>query len=169
MSYTSTSTTAYTRTHTATYLSDVILSSISEILVSLGIDMSGLYNDWGQDSKAIAAWIEEGSLMAVWLECHRPSGVVDPIFEFSVNYTAGGFGDKKFTADNASLMRYMAKIKSVPSGTTYRLFCTFNGYHTPQDGWSPGTKASTDGLRSRTIGTLAGAPDATATTRVHMT
>ena len=107
--------------------------------------------------------------MAVWLECHRPSGVVDPIYEFSVNYTAGGFGDKKFTADNASLMRYMAKIKSVPSGTTYRLFCTFNGYHTPQDGWSPGTKASTDGLRSRTIGTLAGAPDATATTRVHMT
>ena len=100
---------------------------------------------------AFVIGLEQGSLSAVWLECHRPSGTVDPIFEFSVSYTKWGVGDKKFTADNASLMRYMAELKSVPKGITYRLFCTFDGYRTPQAGWSPGTRPSTAGLRSRTI------------------
>ena len=35
-----------------------------------------------------------------------------------------------------------------PPGTTYQLFCTFTGPHSPQPGWGPGTRASTDGLRS---------------------
>ncbi|GCE75994.1 hypothetical protein [Cellulomonas biazotea] len=166
MTYTSAHTTTYTRTHTATHLADVVMSSIAEILATLGIDSTSLYRDWQQDASAISAWIEEGSLAVVVLECTRPSGVTDPIFEFAVTYTAGGYGDKKFTADNASLMRYAAKLKAVPSGTTFRLFCTFSGSHSSQPGWSAGTRASTDGLRTRTIGTLAGGPHGTATTRL---
>jgi hypothetical protein len=163
---TSTHTTTYTRTHTATHLSGVIVASIAEILATLGIDSTTLYRDWHQDSSAISTWIEEGSLAVVVLECQRPSGVADPIFEFAVSYTAGGYGDKQFTADNASLMRYAAKLRAVPAGTTFRLFCTFNGSHSSQPGWSAGTRASTDGLRTRTIGTLAGGPHGTATTRL---
>jgi hypothetical protein len=163
-----TSTNSYTRTHTATHLSDVIMTSLSDILNSLGIDPSRLYRDWNQDSHAISAWIEEGTLATVSLECHQSAGKVDPIFEFPISYSAPGFGDRKFTADNASLMRYMAKIKSVPAGTTYKLFCTFNGRHTPQPGWSTGTKASTAGLRSRAIGTIGTSPDASASARVYM-
>lgn len=166
MTSTNTHTTTYTRTHTATHLSDVVMASISEILATLGIDASRLYSDWRQDASAISAWIEEGSLAAVVLECRRPSGVTDPIFEFAISYTAGGYGDKKFTSDNASLMRYAAKLKTVPTGTTFRLFCTFSMSHSSQPGWSTGTRASTDGLRSRTIGTLAGGPHGTATTRL---
>jgi hypothetical protein len=166
VTYTNTHTTTYTRTHTATHLSDVIMGSIAEILATLGIDATSLQRDWQQDAAAISAWIEEGSLASVVLECRRPSGATDPIFEFGVSYSAGGYGDKKFTSDNASLMRYAAKLKTVPSGTTFRLFCTFNGSHSSQPGWSAGTRASTEGLRARTIGTLAGGPHATATTRL---
>lgn len=165
---TSTSTTTYTRTHTATHMSDAIMSSIADILASLGIDSNRLYNEWDQDAAAIAAWITEDSLDSVSVECHRPSGTVDPIFKFPISYTAGGFGDRKFTADNASILKYVAKLKTVPAGTTFKLFCAFNGPRTPQPGWSPGTSASTANLRSRSIGTLATAPDATASARVYM-
>ncbi len=159
---------ATTRTHTAVHLADVIMSSVGDILATLGINASSFYRDWSQDVTAISSWIAEGTLKSVALECHCPDGTVRPIFEFDVSYTSGGFGDRKFTSDNASLLRYMAKIKSVPAGTRYRLFCTFNSsWHSDQTGWSPGSRASTSGLRSRTVGTLAGGPDATATTRIH--
>lgn len=159
---------ATTRTHTATHLADVIMTSIGDILASLKINANTFYRDWTQDVTAISNWIEEGTLKTVSLECHRPDGTVKPIFDFDVTYTAGGFGDRKFTHDNASLLTYIAKLSQVPAGTTYRLFCSFNSpWHSDQAGWGPGSRASTDGLRSRTVGTLASGPDATATTRIH--
>lgn len=159
---------ALTRTHTANHLSDVVMSSIGDILATLGINASRFHRDWAQNFNAISAWIEEGTLKTVSVECHRPDGTVKPVFDFEVSYTNGGVGDRKFTADNASLLKYLAKLETVPAGTTYRLFCSYNSHwHSDQDGWSAGTKASTAGLRSRTVGTLAGGPDATATTRIH--
>jgi Bacterial HORMA domain 2 len=165
MSYTSTSVSTYTRTHTATHLSDVILGSIADILASLGIDATRIFADWDTDQRAIAAWIEEGSLSCVALECHRPTGEVAPIFEFPVSYAGTGEGDRKFTADRAALARYLAKLQTVPRGTTYRLFCSYNQVHSSQPGWSTGARASTSGMRSYSFGTLAAAPHASASLR----
>jgi hypothetical protein len=162
MSYTSTWTT--TRTQTATHLTDVIMGAIADILASLRIDLTTLYRDWEQDENAIRAWIEEGSLSAVVLECHQPSGAVAPVMEFPVAYTSG-VGNAEFTASRARMARFLAKLDTVPSGTTYQLFCMFNGPRTPQPGWSPGTRASTEGLRSLSYGTLGAAPDATTSMR----
>jgi Bacterial HORMA domain 2 len=159
MTYTSVST--YTRTHTATHLADVILGSIADILGTLGIDPTRVFADWDTDQRAISAWIEEGSLACVALECHQPGGAVAPIFEFPVSYIAGE-GDRKFTADRAALARYLAKLQSVPRGTVYRIFCTYHGYHSDQQGWSPGTRASVSGMRSYSFGTLAAGPHASA-------
>ena len=150
----------YARTNTATHLADVILGAIADILATLGIDPTRLFADWATDQLAISAWIEEGTLKCVALECHRPNGTVNPIFEFPVSYTAGGVGNRKFTADRAALARYLAKLQSVPHGTTYQLFCSFNGPYSPQNGWSPGTRASVDGMNSSTFGTLATGPHA---------
>lgn len=159
---TSTSTTTYTYTHTATYLSDVIMGTIGDVLALLGITPNGATR-WDQDQSAIAAWIEERSLEMVVLECNRPDGTVRPIFEFPVTYKTTGQGE--FENSRAAMARAHAKISSVPSGTTYRLFCTFRTARTPQPGWSRGTRASTDGLRSSSFGTLADAPHASASVR----
>ena len=164
---TRTGTSVSTITHTATHLADVILGSIADILGSLGIDPTRLFADWKTDQKAISAWIEEGSLRCVALECHRPSGTVDPILEFPVTYTAGGIGDRQFTADRAARLRYLAKLTSVPRGTAYRLFCSYNRTPSEQPGWSPGTRASLDGMRSSSFGTLASGPHATAGMRYY--
>lgn len=157
---TRTATYAHTRVETATYLADVVLGAIGDILGALGIDPARLWEDWERDEAAISAWIQEGSLKEVVLECHPPSGVVKPVFEFAVTNDAGGHGDTAFVASRARLARYMAKLKSVPAGTTFRLFCTFSGPRSPQPGWGPGTRASTEGLRSTSFGSLAEGPHA---------
>jgi Bacterial HORMA domain 2 len=162
---TRTTTTTTTRTHTATWLSDVILGTIADILADLGIDLTRLYRDWDQDEAAIKAWILEQSLSVVLLECHQPNGTVSPVVEFPVKYRAGGDGDAQFTAHRASLARFRAKIDRVPAGTTYRLFCLFSRPHSTQPGWEPGNRASTTGLRSMSVGTIATAPDASASMR----
>lgn len=160
---------AYTRAHTATHLSDTIMGSITDILVTLGIDPTRHFSHWNQNSRAIAAWIEEGSLRQVAVECVHPDSTVEPVFEFDVSYTEGGVGDSKFTADNAVMLKYLAKLRSVPKNTTFRIFCSHHWTPSDQPGWSDGTRASTAGLRARTIGTLAGGPDARTTARVHIT
>ena len=158
MIYTATAT--YTRTHTATHLADVILGSIADILGTLGLDATHLFADWETDQRAISNWIKEGSLRCVALEFHQPNGTVSPIMEFPVSYTGTGEGDRRFTADRASLTRYLAKLQSVPRGTTYCLFCSFNGTHTDQPGWRSGHRASTSGMQSYSFGTLAAGPHA---------
>ena len=162
-----TSVSTYTRVHTATHLADVILGSIADILGTLGIDPTRLFADWKTDQSAISNWINEASLRCVALECHRPDGTVSPIFEFPVSYTAAGVGDRKFTADRVAMAQYRAKLQSVPRGTTYRLFCSFSGPRSEQPGWSPGTRASVEGMGSTSFGTLAAGPHATAGLRYY--
>jgi hypothetical protein len=162
MAYTSVSTATYTRTHTATHLADVILGSIADILATLGIDTTRVFADWDTDQKAISSWIVEGSLACVVLECHRPDGSVAPIFEYPVSYVGTGEGDRKFTADRAALARYLAKLQTVPVGTVYRIFCSYIGSHSNQQGWGPGARASVSGMRSYSFGTLAAGPHANA-------
>jgi hypothetical protein len=157
-----TSVSTFSRTHTATQLADVILGSIADILGTLGIDATRVFADWDKDQRAISAWIEEGSLTCVALECHQPGGTVAPIFEFPVSYEVSGEGDRKFTADRAALSRYLAKLQSVPRGTVYRLFCSYNGSHSDQSGWSAATRASVAGMRSYSFGTLAAGPHGSA-------
>ncbi len=152
----------FTRVHTATYLTEVILGTIGNILAHLGISASPFTRDWDTNETAINAWIAEGCLDQVVLDCHQPSGTVDPVIEFPVRYTAAGIADAEFTASRARLARFLAKLDQVPAGTTYRLFCTFNGPHTLQPGWGPGIRASTSGLRSTTFGTLGRAPHGSA-------
>ena len=162
-----TSVSGHTRTNTGTHLADVILGSIADILSTLGIDPTRLFADWETDALAISAWIVEGSLSCVALECHRPDRTVDPIFEFPVTYKVSGVGDRNFTADRAARARYLAKLQGVPRGTSYRLFCTFSRMSSDQPGWSSGRRASVDGMRSSSFGTLAAGPHAGAGMRYY--
>ncbi|WP_067695970.1 hypothetical protein [Nocardia jejuensis] len=164
---TSTHTYSYTQTHTATHLTDVILGTITEILADLGVNMDRLYRDWVQTENAIKAWIEEGSLAAVVLECHQPSGGVVAVIEFPVSYTSSGEGDTEFTASRARLSRFRAKLDQVPAGTTYKLLCTHNRTPSDQPGWGAGHRSNTVGLQGITFGTLGSAPHASTGMRYY--
>lgn len=157
MSTVATQTRINTRTHTATHLADVVLGCLGDLLGYIGIDASRFQRNFDRNERAIAAWIEEGSLAEVVLECHRPNGSTRPIFEFPVTYGPGGTG---FVDGRGAFARYLPKISSVPTSTTYSLICTFNGPHSSQDGWGPASRTSTDSLRSTSMGTLGEGPHA---------
>ena len=164
---TTTATYSYTRVHTATHLTDVILGTIGDILADLRIRIAPLNEQWETYESAIKAWITEGSLAAVILECQPPTGTAKPVIEFPVAYTATGAGDAEFTASRARLARFLAKLDRVPAGTTFRVVCTYNGTATDQPGWSATTRASTTGLQSLNFGTIGSAPHASADMRYY--
>lgn len=165
---TSTFTTAYTRTHTATYLSDVVLGAIGDILAHLGLDLIHHHSTFGTSEAAITKWIEEESLDTVVLECTAPTGTSVLIVEFPITYRSSGQADASFVESRAALARYRAKLGRAPAGSTYRLVCTYRTARTPMPGWSATSRASTAGLNSYTFGNLAGAPHATASARLYM-
>jgi hypothetical protein len=166
--FTSTTTATYTITHTAAWLAGAIVGTISELLGHLGIAVSAGALNIAQDENAIAAWYQECSLKEVVLECHRPDGGINPIFEFPVTYSPHSVSYVvAFQTDRASLARYQARLATVPAGTRYKLFCTFNGAHSAQPGWGPATRSSTEGLRSSNFGTLATGPHGSASMRTY--
>ncbi len=161
-----TSTYTITRAHTATHLSNAIEGAIAEILTHLGISARSLMSQWGVSyDPAIRAWIEEGSLSQVVVECHRPSGRVEPIFEFPIEYFSDG--SASLSHRHLALARQWVKLKGVPAGTTCKIICQFR--YTPRHipGWTDTYRASTAGLRSVTLGTLAAGPHAAASIRAY--
>lgn len=164
---TKTEVSTYTITHTATHVADVILGSIADILRILQIDFTNLYGYWPTYEKAIIAWIRESSLECVALECHRPDGQVEPIFEFPVLYRAKSVGERTFAADRRALLLYLNKLQQVPLGTTYKIFCTFNRSPSDQPGWSAGIRSSVESMRYSSFGTLASGPHAGAGLRQY--
>lgn len=157
---------AVVRAYTATHLSNAIAGAITEILTQLGISALTLANSWDRSyGPAIRDWIEEGSLAVVIVECRRPDGAVKPIFEFPVEYTSDG--DAGFSHRHLALARHWVKFDRAPAGTTFVISCVH--HFTPADlhGWGWSTRASTAGLRSVTLGTLAAGPHAAASVRAY--
>ena len=88
---TSTATRVVTRAHTATHLSNAVAGAIADILGRLGISSRQLMADWPRlHDPAIRAWMEEGSLAAIRVECTQPGGKIEPIFEFPIDYFDDG-------------------------------------------------------------------------------
>jgi len=165
---TATYSTLHTRTHTATYLTDVVLGSIGDILAHLGLNLARHHATFATDEAAITAWIREESLDTVVLECTAPNGTVVLVVEFPLTYIGDSEQQAEFVNSRAALARYRAKLAAVPAGTSYRLVCTFRTVHTPMPGWSATSRASTAGMSAYTFGTLAGAPHASASARFYL-
>ncbi len=159
----SVSTYTYTRVHTATYLSGVVIGAFGDILSSLGLSPTGV--NWEETEAAIIQWITEGSLREIQLVVERPNGTAEMTFEIPIRYTATASGDTQFISHQASLARYLAKLSALPRGCTYRLLAYHNGVPTAMPGWGPAHGVSTDGMSSRSLGMIGAGPEATASLR----
>lgn len=161
---TSTTTRTTTRIHTATHLINAVVGAIAEILAHLEVSARSLLAEWDtQYEPALRTWIYEGSLATIALECHRPDGTTEPIFEFPIQYTPDG--SASLSHRHVALARHWLKIGRVPAGTTYRIICSFNGWRSEQPGWTSTSRVSTSGMRSVSLGTLAAGPHAAASAR----
>lgn len=154
-----------TWTHTATHLSDAIMGSLSTILATLQLDLTKLTGSWSLYQNGIRVWLAEESLEAVVLECTGPDNVLRAVFEFPAKYSTDVAGDAKFVHDHATLAAYMAKLKQLPSGCSYRILITYRRTPTALAGWSNTSRLSTDGMKARVFGTVAAGPHASANLR----
>lgn len=161
---TTTTTRTFTRTHTATFLTDVMFGSLARLMEHLGLGSTQLSREWAPlYEPAIHAWIAEQSLATVVLECTTPGGTTHR-FDFPIEYTdgSGTFRDRSST-----ITGYFDKISRLPSGTTWRIVCRYtSGYHSPQSGWSATSLNEPTGL-AMSLGTLGRAPHATVGLRTY--
>ena len=154
-----------TRTQTATYLAEVILGAVADIVGALGLDPSKL--DIQDIERAILIRLTEQSMEKLVLECYTPAdGIAHEVLEFPVQYSSDG-AVTRFTADRATLAVYRAKLRMLPKGCAYRVVVAYVNGTTPTQvvGWGTTTLRSTEGMQSRVFGTLGSAPNATVSMR----
>lgn len=157
---------AITRVHTATHLSNAIAGAIAEILTHLGISARSIMSAWENEyDPAVRAWIEEGSLAQVVVQCHRTNGTIEPIFEFPIQYFTDG--SATLSHRHVALARSWVKLNKVPSGTTCAIICQYRFTPKEMPGWTSAKRAATGHLRSVTLGTLASGPHASASIRMY--
>jgi hypothetical protein len=84
------------------------------------------------------------------------------VFNVPLSYKVSGAGDITFITSQARLTRALAKLESVPPGTSYRVVVTYRGSHSTVDGWSLTSAADTSRMGSYALGGLASGPDASA-------
>jgi hypothetical protein len=150
-----------TRVRTAVHLTDAIMGTFSHILAHLGLRSAYLNEHWTTIEVGLKTWIAEGSLEAVRLECGaraRP----DAVFEIPISYKITGSGDITFVTSQTRITRSLAKLQSVPSGSSYRVVVEHTGAHTQIDGWKPTSLADISGMSSYSLGGVASGPDASA-------
>jgi hypothetical protein len=161
-----TATRVITRAHTATHLSNAVAGAIADILGRLGISSRQLMADWPRlHDPAIRAWMEEGSLAAIRVECTQPGGKIEPIFEFPIDYFDDG--SVELSHRHVAIARQWAKINRVPAGSAVAVKCQYTGTHTPQSGWGSCDMAPTSHLNRVNFGTLAAGPYASLAVRMY--
>jgi len=150
-----------TRVRTAVHLTNAIMGTFEHILAHLGLSPGYLSRHWDSIETGLQTWIAEGSLDDVRLECGDPT---DPqaVFSIPLSYEVSGSGDITFVTSQARVTRTLAKLQSVPAGTTYRLVASYSQPHTPVDGWSETTAADTTAMSAYALGGVASGPDASA-------
>lgn len=150
----STHTTAYTRAHTAAYVTDKLANSLRDIIKIWGLNPAKLIDDWELLSRGVRTWLESGHLTQVTLEFYSPgstqaSGRVD----MPVEYDGSGVADEMWV-DKAFLRAHLGKGTKPGPGVQYRVLLTTSPGEPEVPGFVATTYRSTSGLVSRNAGSV---------------
>jgi Bacterial HORMA domain 2 len=142
----------HTNTHSVTFVTDKILTSIKDIVRLSGLDPTKLANDWTVLELGINTWLGTQHLEEVILEVFNPKtnelvGRWD--FEIYYNYT----GDGSFWLDPDVVKYHIKKLGLLPSACSYRIVATTKYGRPDVAGWSSTTLRSTEGFVKQSIGT----------------
>jgi hypothetical protein len=150
-----------TRAQTAVHLTDAIMGTFEQILAHLGLGSSYLRSNWTTIERGLKTWIAEGTLKWVRLECGSASNPA-AVFEIPLSYRITGNGDVEFVVNHTRMARIMAKLSSVPAGTSYRVVVEYTGTPSHVDGWGSTEGADISKLSAYRLGGVAAGPYASA-------
>lgn len=141
-----------TYTHSVTYVSDKMLKSLKDIILSSGLSPEKLTRDWEVLSRGIKTWLNTKDLESVHLEVYNP--LTDKLigrWDFEMYY--GYSGDGAFWVDTDAINYHIIKAGVWPSNCDYRIVVTNKPGRLDVAGWSSATLRTTDGFVRQSIGT----------------
>lgn len=141
-----------TRTHSITFVTDKLLSSLKNIIRLSGLNPEKLSNDWQILERGIRRWLETEHLQELHLEVYEPR--TDKLvgrWDFGIFY--GFTGDGTFWVDTDAIKYHIRKAGLWPTDCEYRIVVTNRPGRPDVEGWSTTTLRSTDGFVKQSIGT----------------
>lgn len=141
-----------TYTHSVTYVTDKLLTSIKNIVRLSGLSPAKLADDWGVLERGIKKWLDTEDLEQLHLEVYNPR--TDRLvgrWDFEIYY--GFQGDGAFWQDPDAIKYHIQKQGLWPSECNYRVVATTKLGRPDVPGWSRTSLRSTDGFVKQSIGT----------------
>lgn len=143
---------AYSYTHSVTYVADNVLKSLKDIIRLSGMDPTKLTNEWESTHRAIRTWLASEHLEKVVLEVYNPVTSVlvlrwdiDIVYQWSSN-------DGAFYTDTDQLRYHIRKAGVAPATASYDILLKNKPGRPDVAGWGVGSFRATDGLVRQSLG-----------------
>lgn len=155
---TSTTVTAYTRTHAAVFVSDKMRNLIKILVQYHRLDPTALMDAWTDwVDRAARTWLESGHLQKFIIEFYKPGTTVALArWDFPIRYDGNGVNE--MWIDRQFMEQSFEKAAAPPPGCVYRILLLAPG-GADVYGVSSTSFYSLDGLISRDAGTVIATPD----------
>lgn len=143
---------AYSYTHSVTYVADNVLKSLKDIIRLSEMDPIKLTNEWESTHRAIRTWLASEHLEKVVLEIYNPATNVlvlrwdiDIIYQWSSS-------DGSFYTDTDQLRYHIRKAGVAPASASYEILLKNKPGRPDVEGWGTGSFRATDGLVRQCLG-----------------
>jgi hypothetical protein len=147
-----------TYTHSVTFVTDKMLTSLRRIIIWIGLDPWKLTADWEALERGIRRWLETRYLLSVVLEVYRPSSaVLIGRWDFEIEYSFGIEDDGTMWTDTDAIKFAIRKCGIDPAECEYRVVAITREGRPDVEGWWRTTLRSTDGFVRHSVGTTIGA------------
>lgn len=157
MNAVNTHTNAYTRTHTAVFVTDKLRGLMKQIVTDAGLDPTKLVDAWSTWAEAAARkLLETGHLNKIIIEFYQPnSSDACGRWDFPIRYDGT---NEEMWVDTSFFTASFAKAPRPPAGCTYRiLFLEYPG--APDVGLVSTPFKSLGSLKAREAGTVIATSD----------
>ena len=147
-----------TYTHSVTFVTDKMLTSLKRIIIWSGLDPGKVTRNWHALDRGIRTWLFTRDLWQVVLEVYR-AGTQSPVgrWDFDIEYGLGADGEGEMWTDPDAIRYAITKCGLDPGGCDYRIVAVTKPGAQHVEGWGPTTLLSTDGFVRHSVGTTIGA------------
>lgn len=143
---------AYSYTHSVTYVADNVLKSLKDIIRLSGMNPTKLINSWDSTHRAMKAWIESEHLEKVVLEIYHPTtGTLVLRWDIDIAYQWSS-DDGSFHTDTEQLRYHIKKAGLAPEHAEYDILLKNKPGRPDVSGWGSASFRSTDGLVRQNLG-----------------
>ena len=147
-----------TYTHSVTFVTDKMLSSLKRLILLSGLNVAQLIGDWVTLERGVRTWLQSKHLERLVLEIYNPrTDALVGRWDFDISYSYGSADDGGFWIDSDTIKNAIKKCYLDPKDCTYRIVVTTKTGSPDVSGWTSTTLRSTAGFERFCIGTAIGA------------